>query len=997
MAALVVAAAGLVVAPALPAAAVPPAPHTFTFTGAEQSYDVPPGVEMLHVVAVGGQGHQSLSPLFGRSGKGALVTTDVALPVGTTRVFVEVGGNADASGDGGWNGGADASLASDPDAPVGSGGGGASDVRTCSTSAASCAGGGSTLQSRVVVAGGGGGGGAADEEGPFFIGGRGGDAGAADGSGLAGQSGQGDSHTGGGGGGGGASPTAPGVGGVPGVTDDSNNCLGGLAGAPGQFGTGGVNGGGGGWFGGGGGATGAECAADTGTPFGAPGGGGAGSSFVVPGSPSASFATDTTGTPSITITPGPAIQPPTLPGGTSGVAYSQQLTADEGGDPVDATFSVGSGTLPPGLQLDGSGLLSGTPTLGGIFTFAIDGTDATQLVGRRTYTVQVAVPGVHIAPATVAPAAQGVAYSQTLTAEFEGLPLSDATFSIDDGALPPGMTLSSAGTITGTTDDVGAFDFTVHASIPGIGAVPQAYTLTVRQLEITPATLATGHTGTAYSEQLAVTFDGTPDTPAAFSVVDGALPPGLTLSASGVLAGTPTIAETYRFTVGAAVAGVGTAHRDYVVDIEGLIVMPRTLPDAPVNQDYLEVLTLAFDGEPVDGATFSVTGGALPSGMQLAPSGQLSGAPPTPGTYTFSVTAATGLGSASRQYQLVVNTPPQTFGWAPGEQRYVVVPGTTSVHIRAVGGNGADTGQGAVGGRGAVVDAEVPVRAGVTELFVVVGGNGSGQSGSNGGQDDGGGCASDVRTCSSAATSCPGGITTLTSRLVVAGGGGAAGLPGVTQTVFPKGGDGGNAGTAPDGSGQPGAAGTPVVIVDGGRGGGGATSAAGGDGGAGGASCAGGVSGTPGSEGSDGFGGPGGAGGGGGGGGWFGGGGGGGGAACTSEFREAGSGGGGAGSSHVDPSATSAAISSRGNEVNAITITPRFDGTPPGSEPPGSGTDPDGSSGITPAGSGSGAPSGGPSGLAFTGAAPTGLLCIGASFVLVGALLLRRRRRGRAG
>jgi alpha-galactosidase len=55
--------------------------------------------------------------------------------------------------------------------------------------------------------------------------------------------------------------------------------------------------------------------------------------------------------------------------GTVGSAYSQTLTASGGNEPY--TWSLGAGTLPAGLSLGSAGLLSGTPTASGTFTFTV--------------------------------------------------------------------------------------------------------------------------------------------------------------------------------------------------------------------------------------------------------------------------------------------------------------------------------------------------------------------------------------------------------------------------------------------------------------------------------------------------------------------------------------------------------------------------------------------------------------------------------------------------
>jgi hypothetical protein len=997
-AATALAVATLVVATPTPtASAAAPAPQTFTFTGAEQVYDVPPGVEMLHVVAIGGNGEGFAAP-GGAPGRGAVVEANVPLPPGTTQVFVAVGGNAHGSSEGGWNGGA-SGVSPDPSrVPTSGGGGGASDVRTCSRAAASCPGAPSSLHSRLLVAGGGGGGGAHATLGTFlWPGGHGGDAGGADGAGLAGGDGEGDAATGIGRGGGGGTSTAGGDGGAAGETNDPDNCIRSADGHPGAFGDGGAPGGGGGWFGGGGGGAGARCFAEEGFNYGAQGGGGGGSSHVVDGASNVSFATDTTGVPSVTIIPGPVVSPPTLPDGVSGVAYAAQVSASHGGDPIDATFSVGTGALPPGIELAPNGLLSGTPTLGGYFDFEIDATDTNGLLGRRTYAVHIALPGVDIAPATLPPAAADVPYSQQLSAEFGSVPLGDTTFAVQSGSLPAGMSLRPDGLLSGAPSVVGDASFTVEASIRGVGAVRRDYTLAVRQFEITPATLPAGHTGDAYSQQLTAVYDGNPAGSAAFSLASGTLPPGISLSADGLLSGVPTIADSYTFTVAATVPGVGTAHRTYSLAITGLVVQPLSLPDAPINQHYDQSLRLERDGTPIPSATFTIASGALPPGLALSASGRLAGVPTARGTFTFTVRGTAADGDATRQYTIDVTTPPQTFTWTGSEQQYVIVPGTTSLHISAVGAKGADAGT-ANGGRGAQVDAEILVPQGARVLYVEVGGNGDGQRGTNGGQPDGGGGASDVRTCSANAGSCAGRLTTLATRLVVAGGGGGAGRAGATQSGFPRGGDGGRGGTTVDGAGAPGGGGETVVTIDGGGGGGGASTTAGGTGGLGGflgAACAEGAPGAAGTAGITGFGGHGLNGGGGGGGGWFGGGGGGAGATCTSDAVIAGSGGGGAGSSHVTAEATNVVIAPSTLDRGQITITPRFGDTgaePPDEPPPGSQP----ADGLDPARSPHGVDRTGTTGLlAFTGGAGSVFVWLGAGFLVVGAVLVAQRRRSR--
>ncbi len=138
-------------------------------------------------------------------------------------------------------------------------------------------------------------------------------------------------------------------------------------------------------------------------------------------------------------------------------------------------------------------------------------------------------------------------------------------------------------------------------------------------------------------------------------------------------------------------------------------------------------------------------------------------------------------GAASRQREAI-----DSFSYV-GEDAYTVPAGYAFVRVVAVGAPG-EAGDGVSGGFGAVTSALLPVTPAET-LYVEVGGQGfEGAGGFNGGGNGatgggGGGGASDVRTCSITGwPPCPGGGSSLDSRVLVAGGGGAAGAPGQPTT-----------------------------------------------------------------------------------------------------------------------------------------------------------------------------------------------------------------------
>src|SRR5207237_10173420 len=83
--------------------------------------------------------------------------------------------------------------------------------------------------------------------------------------------------------------------------------------------------------------------------------------------------------------PSIGILPSSLPGATQNIPYSQTLTGVGGQSPY--TFLVISGTLPTGLLLSNSGVISGTPTVPGPFSFTLQATDFRGCKGSASYTI----------------------------------------------------------------------------------------------------------------------------------------------------------------------------------------------------------------------------------------------------------------------------------------------------------------------------------------------------------------------------------------------------------------------------------------------------------------------------------------------------------------------------------------------------------------------------------------------------------------------------------
>jgi hypothetical protein len=142
-----------------------------------------------------------------------------------------------------------------------------------------------------------------------------------------------------------------------------------------------------------------------------------------------------------------------------------------------------------------------------------------------------------------------------------------APYTYTGSGLPAGLSLATDGRVTGATELVGTFPYTITATDVRGATVTEEKTLLVLRLPATIAlddTLADGMVGDAYTGTVAAS-GGTE--PYIYAVTSGALPAGLTLASNGAVTGTPTTAETAAFTVTATDANGDTGSRAYSVDV----------------------------------------------------------------------------------------------------------------------------------------------------------------------------------------------------------------------------------------------------------------------------------------------------------------------------------------------------------------------------------------------------------------------------------------------
>jgi len=365
----------------------------------------------------------------------------------------------------------------------------------------------------------------------------------------------------------------------------------------------------------------------------------------------ANGSTNATQTFTLTVDQSPAITSANSTTFATGAAGSFTVTAS--GYPA-AMFSE-TGTLPTGVTLSSAGLLSGTPAAGsgGTYTFTITAANgSTNATQAFTLTVDQAPVFTSANSATFT---VGSAGSFTVTASGNPAP----TFT-ETGALPTGVTLSSAGLLSGTpaAGSGGTYTFTITAANGSTNAT-QTFTLTVDQApSITSVSSTTFTAGTAGT--FTVMASGYPA--ATFSET-GALPTGITFTNTGILTGTPIAGTggTYVIVINASngVSPVSVQTFTLTVNQAPVITSANNTTFTVGTAGTFSVTTTGFPT-----ATLSETG-ALPSGVTLVNNGNgtatLAGTPAagSGGAYTFTITANNGVSpNATQTFTLTVDQAP---------------------------------------------------------------------------------------------------------------------------------------------------------------------------------------------------------------------------------------------------------------------------------------------------------------------------------------------------
>jgi len=398
------------------------------------------------------------------------------------------------------------------------------------------------------------------------------------------------------------------------------------------------------------------------------------------------------------------ITPTTLPTGWVGTPYSVQLTTSGG---TGTVVWQSSDVLLAGLHFTTAGVISGTPTAWsttGSSVFTVTATDSAKpahtATAQLTYIIDNTSGSFKITTTSLATAYQWDSYSATVASSGG---TGKVTYTLINGTvLPQGISLSGAGAITGTPTFTsgGTADWIMVQATDSSAPTPKTataflgFTIAANPVTISPLTLPTATVGAAYTATLTANGGAGPYT---WSLPDNTQFPGLTLTAAGVLSGTPTsptqVGSPMVFRVKATdssnpkntpIAGI-----TLTINPSPISVAPLTLPNATVGQPYTTTLTASGGKGPYTWAP--LTNNFPPAGLTLSSGGVLNGTPTVPspigGVSRFGVTVT----DSSNPKNSVIAWITITVGVSPLQVTSATLPPATvgvpySTQLAATGG-----------------------------------------------------------------------------------------------------------------------------------------------------------------------------------------------------------------------------------------------------------------------------------------------------------------------
>ena len=356
----------------------------------------------------------------------------------------------------------------------------------------------------------------------------------------------------------------------------------------------------------------------------------------------------------------PTITTTEIPSATKDVPYSVKFEAS-GDAPI--TWSAVEAELPVGLTLNEttgelSGIVTGVHATSGPISFAVTATNAAGS-DTRTFTLTFIEPTpVVTAPAITTRADLGsFKINESVSIQLEATGTAPITWLHADGEIPAGLTVDSAGLLSGTLTKAGTYTFLVSATNTA-GSVSRSFSMTV--IAPSPSTFAPVITTSEdlgkfdAGKRISIALKATGTAPITWKA-EG-LPEGLNISTAGLIYGTVAAADSYIFTVTASNTA-GEDARNFTLTIETAVVAP-VITTAQDLGTYEHGGDISKKIEATGTSPLTWTAAGLPSWLTFdAGTATLSGkAPDKTGETSFTITVANSAGKDSRKFSLKVKS-----------------------------------------------------------------------------------------------------------------------------------------------------------------------------------------------------------------------------------------------------------------------------------------------------------------------------------------------------
>jgi hypothetical protein len=231
------------------------------------------------------------------------------------------------------------------------------------------------------------------------------------------------------------------------------------------------------------------------------------------------------------------------------------------------------------------------------------------------------------------------------------------TFSVTNGAMPSGLSMSSSGLISGTLTRAGGSRFWVriHDVGPAEGGpvwctfpkeADREFMIVVNpRVIVTTPSAGPGTIGAPYSLPLAAQMMSGPEqlsppsSPLTWTIVQGQLPAGLVLdSTTGVISGTPTAEGASLFVVRAALVDGRSDTKGLEITVRQPLAIQALKPLSAAGTPTIWEVGVPFTGKLAASGgtgiyTWSLADGALPAGLALAADGTVAGTPRAAGPF----------------------------------------------------------------------------------------------------------------------------------------------------------------------------------------------------------------------------------------------------------------------------------------------------------------------------------------------------------------------------